>query len=319
MAVAEVVIKQEAAEVLDLEVRILELCQRSGEVSHDLIRRELPQHVEAARLATAINRLLSTGRLEVLKQGDVLFYRTKNTEVLGSLQGADNEEKLVYQIVEQAQTKGIWTRDIRQQSGLNETQLKKVLKTLESKKIIKQLKSVGNQKKKVYMLFNLEPDQSVTGGPWFTDQDFESEFVDVLMQQCLKFLQSRASTLAPAAAFGGVAVGDLDPIARRSAALTNSSDVWEFINRLGVSKVKLTVEHIEMLLGALIYDGKVEREVTSGMDGKPVVLYRARSSTLAPTGLMCTPCAACPLVFNCCEGSAVSPSTCVYMKEWLDW
>ena len=27
------------------------------------------------------------------------------------------------------------------------------------------------------MLFNLEPDHSVTGGAWYSDQDFETEFV----------------------------------------------------------------------------------------------------------------------------------------------
>ena len=46
-------------------------------------------------------------------------------------------------------------------------------------------------KKKVYMLFNLEPDRSVTGGAWYSDQDFESEFVEVLNQQCFKFLEQK--------------------------------------------------------------------------------------------------------------------------------
>lgn len=46
-------------------------------------------------------------------------------------------------------------------------------------------------KKKVYMLYNLQPDRSVTGGAWYSDQDFESEFVEVLNQQCFKFLQSK--------------------------------------------------------------------------------------------------------------------------------
>ena len=45
------------------------------------------------------------------------------------------------------------------------------------------------------MLFNLEPDQSVTGGSWYSDQDFESEFVDVLNQQCFKFLQQKVRRL----------------------------------------------------------------------------------------------------------------------------
>lgn len=41
------------------------------------------------------------------------------------------------------------------------------------------------------MLFNLEPDASVTGGAWYSDQDFEAEFVDILNQQCFKFLQQK--------------------------------------------------------------------------------------------------------------------------------
>ena len=48
-------------------------------------------------------------------------------------------------------------------------------------------------KKKVYMLFNLEPDITVTGGAWYSDQDFESEFVEVLNQQCYKFLQQKVT------------------------------------------------------------------------------------------------------------------------------
>lgn len=46
------------------------------------------------------------------------------------------------------------------------------------------------------MLYNLQPDRSVTGGAWYSDQDFESEFVEVLNQQCFKFLQSKVSATA---------------------------------------------------------------------------------------------------------------------------
>lgn len=50
-------------------------------------------------------------------------------------------------------------------------------------------------KRKVYMLYNLEPDASVTGGAWYSDQDFEAEFVDILNQQCFKFLQQKVVLL----------------------------------------------------------------------------------------------------------------------------
>lgn len=48
-----------------------------------------------------------------------------------------------------------------------------------------------DSKKKVYMLFDLEPDRSVTGGAWYSDQDFDAEFVNVLNQTCFKFLQEK--------------------------------------------------------------------------------------------------------------------------------
>ena len=43
------------------------------------------------------------------------------------------------------------------------------------------------------MLYNLEPDRTVTGGAWYSDQDFESEFVEVLNQQCYKYLVQKVS------------------------------------------------------------------------------------------------------------------------------
>lgn len=43
------------------------------------------------------------------------------------------------------------------------------------------------------MLYDIEPDRSITGGTWYSDQEFESEFVDVLNQQCYRYLQQAVS------------------------------------------------------------------------------------------------------------------------------
>ena len=82
-------------------------------------------------------------------------------------------------------------RDIRIKSNLVQTQLMRILRSLESRKLIKSVKSVQATKRKVYMLYELTPDESVTGGAWYSDQDFESEFVEVLNQHCLKFLKQK--------------------------------------------------------------------------------------------------------------------------------
>ena len=63
-----------------------------------------------------------------------------------------------------------------------------------SAKLIKSVKTVNATKKKVYMLYNLEPDHSVTGGAWYTDFDLDSEFVEILNQQCYRFVLGHVSS-----------------------------------------------------------------------------------------------------------------------------
>ncbi|XP_063242392.1 DNA-directed RNA polymerase III subunit RPC6 isoform X3 [Bacillus rossius redtenbacheri] len=212
----------------DVEQRVMELARSSAKgISDADIQRELP-YITPQQKVVVINKLLSQGVLDVFSQGGSLWYRTKNASAGGSMKGADTEEKVVYGIIEEAGNKGIWIRDIRYKSNLIPLQLNKVLKALEGKKLIKAVKSVSASKKKVYMLYNLEPDRSVTGGAWYCDQDFEAEFVDVLNQQCYRFLQQKAGVTLDSK--GG-------PLAARNMAYASSKDVWRFISELGISKV----------------------------------------------------------------------------------
>ena len=116
-----------------------------------------------------------------------------HTHTHSKTKGFENEERLAYQIIEDSGNRGIWVRDIRIKSNLVQTQLMRILRSLESRKLIKSVKSVQATKRKVYMLYELTPDESVTGGAWYSDQDFESEFVEVLNQHCLKFLKQKVS------------------------------------------------------------------------------------------------------------------------------
>lgn len=94
----------------------------------------------------------------------------------------------MFSLIEESDRLGIWIRDIRDRSGLNETQLRKVLKTLEQRKLVKAVKAVGTTKK-CYMLYNLEADDTLTGGTFYSDQQLDSEFVIRLAQVCINFLQ----------------------------------------------------------------------------------------------------------------------------------
>jgi DNA-directed RNA polymerase III subunit RPC6 len=165
---------QKIADPLNVEQRILELCSKNPKegVSDTMLQQSLPQ-VNAQQRIAAVNRLLSLGRLDLLKSSQVgIVYRLKDnvdpTQLnsaasSGSNPQSDMDEKLIYTLIKESGNKGIWIRDISTKTNVRSVALNKALKSLETKRLIKSVQSVGAaSKKKVYMLFDLEPDRLVT-------------------------------------------------------------------------------------------------------------------------------------------------------------
>lgn len=274
-------------------------------ISNDDIKTHLGSVPPAIRVL-AVNKLIQQEMLDILKRGEALIYRLKDPAKKSSAPSdMDNEERIIYNIVEEGANTGIWIRDIRVKSNLIMTQLNKILKNLETRKLIKAVKSVNASKKKVYMLYNLEPDRSVTGGAWYQDSDFEAEFVDVLNQQCFRFLQMRRENAKKLKE---------GPITVQMKTLCAVSEVHKFISELGISKIKLDEEDLETILKTVVYDGKAQRVLQA--DGS--YLYKAVDSLLPPEGLVQTPCGICPVISNCSDVGSITPKTCAYMSEWLE-
>jgi DNA-directed RNA polymerase III subunit RPC6 len=53
----------------------------------------------------------------------------------------------------------------------------KILKILEQRSLIKSVRSVVSKSKKLYMIYEASPAKEITGGPWYSDQEFDHEFV----------------------------------------------------------------------------------------------------------------------------------------------
>jgi DNA-directed RNA polymerase III subunit RPC6 len=272
-------------------------------ISNDDIKSHLPT-IELAIQCGAVNKLIQQEMLDVLKKGEILIYRLKSKKSSAPT-GMDDEERIIYNIIEEGGCTGVWVRDIRNKSNLIMTQLNKILKNLENRKLIKAIKSVNASKKKVYMLYNLEPDSSVTGGAWYQDSDFEAEFVDVLNQQCLRYLQERRDAAKKLKE---------GPVAVQMKALCKVSDVHKFITDLGISKINLDEQDLETILKTVVYDGKAQRVLQT--DGK--FLYKAVDSLLPPEGLVQTPCGICPVIGNCSDVGKITPKTCAYLEEFLE-
>lgn len=247
------------------------------------------------------------GKIDILKKGTELIYKLKVAPLQAS-KCADNEERVVLKIVEEAGNVGIWMKDIRYRSGLNQTVLNKVLKAMEGKKLIKSISSVQAAKKKVYMLYDLVPDPSITGGPWWSDGEFDQAFVDLLHGQCVRMLQQRAEA-AKAAASGG-------PLAVRNASYVSSKEVLKAINDTGICKLQLSITDMESILNAVVYDGRAEKVVELQPDGQSLTRYRAVETLIESAGFARIPCGVCPVIRSCGTIGSVQPTTCVYFDDW---
>ena len=116
-------------------------------------------------------------------------------------------------------------------TNVKSTALNKTLKNLETKKLIKSVTSVNASKKKVYMLFDLEPDRSITGGAWYSGKEFESEFVEILNEQCYHYLCEKRETSA--VKFQTDSKLFNDPILKKNSAFVSSKEIRDYIKNLG--------------------------------------------------------------------------------------
>lgn len=107
---------------------------------------------------------------------------------------------------------GIWTKHLKTKTNLHQTIIDRSLKTLTQKRLVKRVPSVQvyatlyaivlsidprrliqHPTRKIYMLEGLEPSISLTGGPWYTDNELDTEFIQHLTEVCYKFVRDTVS------------------------------------------------------------------------------------------------------------------------------
>ena len=160
------------------------------------------------------------------------------------MQGLDAHSKLVYQVVESAGNKGIWTVDIRVQTNIPQATLTKIFKQLETRKLIKPIKAVTAKTKKLYMLYDLLPSKEITGGSWYTEGEFDHEFIAELRNFIIMCVRRMNRGM-------GVSIQQI------SAKMIQAN----------VSRVKLSLEEVHQLVQTLLHDYLIEeRGVTENGD-----------------------------------------------------
>lgn len=123
------------------------------------------------------------------------------------------------------------------------------------------------------MLESLEPSIALTGGPWYTDNELDTEFIQHLSGACLKFIRDIVRSSAHKSVSYLISFVCFKSFPKRRAdkaegalyGLSNSPEyptaqnIRNSLRRARLTETDLSVEHVEMLLNVLILDGEIEK------------------------------------------------------------
>jgi DNA-directed RNA polymerase III subunit RPC6 len=242
-------------------------------------------------LVPFINQKVASNLIQLFKDvkagENVVSYVLMKTEDAQKFEGLSSEQRLVYDVCDRASNKGIWTRDIKLATNIPQHNLTKILKLLEQRKLIKSVRSVASKSKKLYMLYNATPTKEITGGPWYTEQEFDQQFIDELSKFIIKAVGSKSKA--------------------------NINEISEIVKSSGVSTVELTLEELESVLNTLVYDGELDE-----IKKYPKTYQRImKNNEIQDPVKGNVPCLHCPVISQCIEGGIIAPSTCLYLDKWL--
>lgn len=136
----------------------------------------------ASELLTPLQELINMRRIElwsVTNNGvQEHAYKIVSEERAAKLRGLTTEDQLVFQLIEKSQGQGMWVRNLKIATRLQQTQINKILKRLEGRKLIKPVKSITFKTRRMYMSTEFEPDKSLSGGPWYSDTELDLDLID---------------------------------------------------------------------------------------------------------------------------------------------
>lgn len=251
----------------------------------------------------AINKLSSDGLIQVLNKNGHIYYKAISDPML------ESGERLIFECIRAAGDKGIWTKDLKAKTCIHQAVMTKIIRSLESKRLIKSVKNTKNPTRKILMLFDTVPSSEVTGGPWFDESELDFEFINEICNVIFRFFQSKGNK----------------PTVGCDDTILTVSQIHEFIQMSKITTVTLAINDVVFLLNKLIYDGLIciypVRERFSRIDVHEssfadIQLWGC-SFTFPENSVLNVPCSMCPSINDCCGDGHITPDSCQYLHTWL--
>jgi DNA-directed RNA polymerase III subunit RPC6 len=288
---------------LGLEEQILEFIKRNPEgVNKEMILTSID--ADDREIVSKLNSLIEQNRINLMElQGEYIFkYRSEREAA--RFRDLTHEELIIYEAIIQSGSNGINTNEIKAKTNIQSTALmNKIFKKLEKKLLVKSLKILNTKNKKIWIGYEFEPSQEITGGVWCSNQELDKDLVSVIKGKVFSYLKDKVVT---------------------------RNEIMLFIKSTNLVKHEVREEDIQKIINMLVFDDKVELIFPSGCDnGKLSILlkkgdpllnllkYRTTPEYDAKAILNCVPCTYCPVFKECQIDNIINPKDCPHMVDFM--
>ncbi|KAF7456836.1 DNA-directed RNA polymerase III RPC6 [Cryptosporidium felis] len=285
-------------------------CQNNNEISPDSLKslgwdnsvivRVL--NIFTEKRLCSVKKIRTSGLLDPSKNKVVFQLRTE--EVACKLNKLTQEEYLVFCSIEDAGNQGIWTADIRKNTGLQTHVVQRAVKVLCSDwNLIRPVKSIHVKNRKVYILASLEPSKELSGGTFYENGEFDMNFVDSIKEKIIAFIDSK-----------------------RKCSI---QEILEFVNydmNIDTSSARknISISDLQSVINILIVELKIFciRGGNANSNETLFMCLKWPESISITSEAEDVPCVACP-VFNSCSWLSESeilpcPQLCKYIDYSLN-
>ena len=193
-----------------LRARLLKLITKHPEgLTARIVGRRLD--VEAAQVGELIATLMAEGRVEVLRQRrpdgvDLQLFIPVSAERAEKIKGLNAEEQAVLGLVERSAGTGVWVRSLKNSTKLQQAVLARIVRRLESRKLIKSVTSVAYKNRKMYMGFDIgvwaaslphseSPLHALSGGGSRQEHTMSLPAQPVCLRRQLRLLQTQTTCI----------------------------------------------------------------------------------------------------------------------------
>lgn len=224
--------------------------------------------------------------------------KRKRPESSGVNKALTADEQAVYNIIKSKTNMGISKLDLKRALTMRDRVFNSCIKSLQTKSKIKEVKSVKNKKGHL-MAMEFEPSNELTGGVWYSEGQLDTDFIEKLMKICMaKISKTKVAT---------------------------AEQVAEMVAESGAINVKIYVDQIKEILKTLVLDNEIVEVKSTGLGVYGLIpagenCYKSARKVKGGEGAMVSiPCGVCPRINQCTPDGVISPITCEYFNQWLDF